>query len=125
VGCAGQCRAGRPELEPAPRAGFDGPVALPQYDAPTYSVPQYDVPAYEVPHYDLPQYDLPRYDLPVDLPQYDLPVDLPVQAAPVQHAAPVQAEPVPYAAAPEPVWPLHTPTGSVMPGGGVPPSTWS
>jgi predicted regulator of Ras-like GTPase activity (Roadblock/LC7/MglB family) len=77
------------------------------------------------PHYDLPQYDLPRYDLPVDLPQYDLPVDLPVQAAPVQNAAPVQAEPVPYAAAPEPVWPLHTPTGSVMPGGGVPPSTWS
>jgi predicted regulator of Ras-like GTPase activity (Roadblock/LC7/MglB family) len=100
-----------PDLQPAPRTDYDIPVALPQYDPPSSQVPQYDVPAYEVPHYDLPQHDVP--------------VDLPVQPAPVQYAEPVPAEPVPYAPAPEPVWPLYAPTGSVMPGGGVPPSTWS
>jgi predicted regulator of Ras-like GTPase activity (Roadblock/LC7/MglB family) len=110
-----------PDLEPAPRTGYAGPVALPQYDVPTYQVPQYDVPTYEVPHFDLPQ-----YDAPVDLPVQPAPVQAaPVQSAPVQYAEPVPAEPVPYAPAAEPVWSHYAPTGSVMPGGGVPPSTWS
>ena len=49
-------------------------------------------------------------------------------AAPV-HAAPVEAPPVyaapTYSAAPDPTWSSYAPSGSVMPGGGVPPSTWS
>ena len=124
-----------PDLEPAPVAGYDAPVApLPPSDAPSYQAAQYDVAAYEALQYELPQYDVP-VDLPVDLPVEQAPVQLapvqmpvqqpPVQQAPVQYAEPAQAEPVPYSAAPEPSWPLHAPTGSVMPGGGVPPSTWS
>jgi hypothetical protein len=115
-----------PELEPAPRAGFDGPVAaLPVYESAQLTAhqparrtsPQYQVPRYDLPGYELPEYGPPEVAAPV--------ADLPVQSAPVQYAEPVQAEPVPYATEPEPAWPLHAPTGSVMPGGGVPPSTWS
>ena len=66
-----------------------------------------------------------------------LPVE-PVYAEPV-HAAPVEAPPV-YAAPtytpptytppiyttqPDATWSSYAPSGSVMPGGGVPPSTWS
>ena len=70
-------------------------------------------------------YDLPLYDVPVrDVPVHDVPVrDVPVHDVPVRDV-PVQDVPS-YLTAAEPVWPLHSSTGSVMPGGGVPPSTWS
>ena len=134
-----QPAAPRPDASPYATRPHAAPGSeVPQYDVPQYEVPQYEVPQYQVPQYEVPQYDLPTYDLPLqEVPQYDLPLyDLPQQDLPGQEpaeaaqptAAPYVAPATTYASyapAPEPVWPSYGPTGSVMPGGGVPPSTWS
>jgi predicted regulator of Ras-like GTPase activity (Roadblock/LC7/MglB family) len=63
-----------------------------------------------------------------------VPVAVPTQPEPVAetapaHVAPVEAAPVyaapTYSSTPDGAWSSYAPTGSVMPGGGVPPSTWS
>ena len=87
------------------------PPAEPTYADRTFALPTPAQPAPVEHLYDLPLYDVPVRDVPVH--------DVPVRELPAPAAAPS------YATAAEPVWPLHSSTGSVMPGGGVPPSTWS
>ena len=108
---------------------YDPPVRLaPHYDAPVYEAPRYEAPVYAAPTYEVPVHDTPIYDVPVyETPGYRAPADeLPVYLA-QQYAepTPVEQAPVQTAGSPQPAWPAYAPTGSVMPGGGVPPSAWS
>jgi predicted regulator of Ras-like GTPase activity (Roadblock/LC7/MglB family) len=109
---------------------YEAPVSpAPVHEAPTYQTPTYQTPAFSAPVPEAPvpearAYEAPVYEAPVyEAPVYELPVYLAQQYVEPTHVeqAPVQ----PPASAPDPSWPPYAPTGSVMPGGGVPPSTWS
>ena len=66
-------------------------------------------PAYAAPTYAAPAYAAPTYAAPAHTPDPE----------PSYTTAPT------YASQSDSAWSSYAPTGSVMPGGGVPPSTWS